>query len=556
VSVANPDLAAHVAFALGASWVDEDGDGDLDLYVVTGFSANNENVLYRNEAGTLVRVLGVPLVQDAADSPCSAWGDYDNDGTIDAFVSNLVANGGMLFHAGTLDMTAGVTSTVLKGTGCAWGDYDNDGRLDLVVSALFGQGNIVTGNRLFHNDGDGTFTEVTEGPMVTTQDTHHHPTWADYDGDGDVDLFFATGPVGSTDTDRMYRNLLEETGSATFTPITTVPIATDARDSQQLSWVDYDDDGDLDLYAVNYTSLGNQLYRNDGGGAFTKITTGTIVTDTGANHGVVWGDFDLDGDQDAYVARDTGQSNRYYRNEGNGTFTRITSGPHVNELRSNYGAAAADYDGDGDLDLFVPTARSEGPSLLFRNDLANGNHWAAFRLRGTLANRSGLGAKVRVRAVIGGAPKWQMRELRTATCYGGHDALVAHFGLGGAATVDSVRVEWPGGTVDTWTSLSADMERELVEGATVVGVNPARSRLGLSATPNPSNGSVRLSYSLPRPGSLAVLDARGRVVHARRLVQGSTSVTIPSNVLQAAGVYMAVVRADGLREATRFVHLR
>ena len=100
---------------------------------------------------------------------------------------------------------------------------------------------------------------------------------ADYDGDGDLDLFFATGPVGSTDTDRMYRNLQVESGTATFEPITTSPIATDARDSQQLSWVDYDDDGDLDLYAVNYTSLGNQLYRNDGGGAFTKITTGTIV---------------------------------------------------------------------------------------------------------------------------------------------------------------------------------------------------------------------------------------------------------------------------------------
>ncbi|HEX5095097.1 MAG TPA: FG-GAP-like repeat-containing protein, partial [Acidimicrobiia bacterium] len=549
-------LALHVAFSLGASWVDYDGDGDLDLYVVTGFSANNENVLYRNDQGTLVRVTGVPLVEDAADSPCSAWGDYDNDGAIDAFVSNLVASGGMLFHGGVLDTTAGVTSTALKGTGCAWGDYDNDGRLDLVVSALFGQGNIVTGNRLFHGGGNGTFTEVTVGPMVTTQDTHHHPTWADYDGDGDLDLFFATGPVGSTDTDRMYRNLLRETGAATFAAITTAPIATDARDSQQLSWVDYDDDGDLDLYAVNYTSLGNQLYRNDGGGAFTKITTGTIVTDTGANHGVVWGDFDLDGDQDAYVARDNTQSNRYYRNEGNGTFTRISAGAHVTELRSNYGAAAGDYDGDGDLDLFVPTARSEGPSLLFRNDLASGNHWAAFRLEGTVANRTGLGAKVRVRAVIAGVAKWQMRELRNATCYGGHDALEAHFGLGDAATIDSVRVEWPGGTVDTWTNLPADTRRELVEGATVLGVPPAPKRFGLSTAPNPSAGSVRLSYSLPRPGSLAVFDARGRVVHARPLASGTMSVTIPSNVLPAAGVYMAVVRADGLREATRFVHLK
>jgi hypothetical protein len=558
VAVANPDLAAHVSFALGATWVDYDGDGDLDLYVVTGFAANNDNVLYRNDADSLVRVTGVPIVQDAADSPCSAWGDWDNDGTVDAFVSNLVSQGGMLWRgtgggAFALDNAAGVTSGDLKGTGCAWGDYDNDGKLDLVVSALYGQGNITSGNRLFHNSGDGTFAAVLTGPEVTTLDTHHHPTWADYDGDGDLDLFFATGPVGSTETDRMYRNL----GDGTFEPITTAPIATDPRDSQQLSWVDYDDDGDLDLYAVNYSSVPNQLYRNDGGGAFTKIVVGTIVTDTGANHGVVWGDFDLDGDQDAYVVRDLGQSNRYYRNDGNGSFTRVNSGAHVTELRSNYGAAAGDYDGDGDLDLFVPTARNEGPSLLFRNDLANGNHWAIFRLKGTVSNRSGIGAKVRVRT----GAKWQLRELRTATCYGGHDALEAHFGLGSATTLDSVRVEWPSGIVDTWTNLPADALRELVEGATVVGAIPAEVRgLALRAAPNPARSGVRLSFTLPRAAEarLTVVDARGRVVVTRALGfldAGPHVETIRSGELAAAGVYHAVVAAGQLRAAHRFVHL-
>jgi enediyne biosynthesis protein E4 len=567
VAVANPELAAHVAFALGASWVDVDDDGDLDLYVVTGFSVNNDNVLYRNDAGTLVRVTGVPLVQDAADSPCSAWGDYDNDGIVDAFVSNLVAQGGMLFHgtgggAFALDTGAGLTSSALKGTGCAWGDYDNDGALDLVVSALFGQGNITTANRLFHNQKDGTFVEVLTGPHVTTTDSHHHPTWADYDGDGDLDLFFATGPVGSTDTDRMYKNLLVETGAATFESITTAPIATEARDSQQLSWIDYDNDGDLDLYAVNYTSVPNQLYRNDGGGTFTKILVGTIVTDTGANHGVVWGDFDNDGDLDAYVARDNVQSNRYYQNDGAGTFTRINTGAHVTEARSNYGAAAGDFDGDGDLDLFAPTARSEGPSLLFRNDLAGGNHWLVLRLRGTIANRSAIGAKVRVRATIGGAPRWQMREIRTATCYGGQDALETHFGLGDAALVDSVRVEWPGGTVDVWTGLAPDSRHELVEGATVVGVEPSEpSGFGLRITPNPSRAGVRLALRLTEAGpvSLTIVDVRGRIALARDLgvrQAGDHFESIAAGALGAPGVYIALVRAGSRTGARRFVQLR
>ncbi len=275
--VASPAIAGHVSFSTGATWVDFDGDGDLDLYVTTGFAADINNVLYRNDAGSFVRVTGVPLVLDNSDSACSTWADYDNDGDVDCFVSNLVSAGGMLFQgtgggALALNTTAGIGGSGLKGTGCAWGDYDNDGHVDLIVAALFGQGGIVTGNRLFHNDGDGTFTEVTTGPQVTTTDSHHHPTWADYDGDGDLDLFFGTGAVGSTRLDRMYKNQLVETGSADFTAITTGIFATDPRDSQVLSWVDYDDDGDLDMYAVNYSSVPNQLYRNDGA-SFTKITT-------------------------------------------------------------------------------------------------------------------------------------------------------------------------------------------------------------------------------------------------------------------------------------------
>jgi enediyne biosynthesis protein E4 len=496
----SPDITASVGFPFGATWVDFDEDGDLDLYVVKGFDANPNNILYRNDAGVFVAVTGMPLVTDQADTPCSAWADFDNDGHVDVFVSNLGVSNGTLYAGhggGTYAPVTGALPAVLKGAGCAWGDYDNDGRVDLVVASIYGQLGMNTPSRLFHNDGIGVFSEVTTGPIATTLDSHHFPIWSDFDGDGDLDLFFATGPVGSLDTDRMYRNRLAETGFATFEPITSGLFATDPRDSQTLQWIDFDNDGDFDFFAVNYTSVPCQLYRNDGGGSWTRLTSGSLVTDLGHAHGAVWGDFDNDGDLDVYVVTDLSESNRYYRNDGGDAFTRITAGAFVNEARSNYGAAAGDYDGDGDLDLFVPTARSEGPSALYRNDTGNGNHWLEVSLQGVASNRSGIGAKVRVKAVIAGAPRWQLREVRSGTSYGGHDALDVHVGLGAAAIVDSLVIEWPSGIRQVLMQVAVDRRMAIAEDVTTaVAVSLISARV--------ESDRVEIGWHVALPGGTIV----------------------------------------------------
>jgi hypothetical protein len=378
-----------------------------------------------------------------------------------------------------------------RGWAASWVDLDNDGDLDLAVTHPAGfvpPNNTPTTNHLFLNNGppNYTFTRVTSGPIVTGLSSYTVGTWSDYDNDGDMDFFVGAGPAnGTTQPDFLYKNLLVETGIPNnFQRITDAPIATDRNDGQVWNWIDYDNDGDLDAYVTNYggpTGLANRLYRNDGG-TFTSITTGAIVTDVDVSLGSVWGDFDNDGDLDCYVTNDN-QPGRYYSNNGDGTFTSLTnaltSGP------PHRGATAGDYDNDGDMDIYA-----DGPGgnrSLFRNDTVNGNHWLELRLEGVVSNRSAIGAKVRATAQIGGHTVTQLRELSTQNTFNGQNSLIVHFGLGDAATVDRLVIEWPSRIVQTLRNVNANQKLfvqevsnvpPLPDGASVPGAPLRAARSG------------------------------------------------------------------------------
>jgi hypothetical protein len=444
----------------GGFWGDYNNDGYLDLFVVNGQDGFATNAfLYRNNRdGTFTQILSGPPVNVSAQAPSAGWGDYDNDGNLDLFVA---ATGAHLFYRNNGD---GTFSRILSGLiatnsaftyGCSWADYDNDGFLDLFVTVIDPSAN--SHCFLYRNNGDATFSSVTNNVLVTDRASSIGCAWGDYDNDGHLDLFECggRGPGSPLAPNRLYHN----NGDGTFTRVAAGSVGTDQGRCGSCAWGDYDNDGFLDLFVANGFGGQNFLYRNNGDGTFTRVTAGIVATDMATNwYGCAWGDYDNDGFLDLFV---TGEGytnivpvvvNALYHNNGDGSFTKITNGSPVNEYSDSVGCCWADYDNDGFLDLFATRGDGRGNALYHNN--GNTNAWLAVKLAGTVSNRSGIGAKVRVRASYRGASRWQMRQITGGGGWASQQDLRANFGLGDATNVKLVRIEWPSGIVQEFRNVA------------------------------------------------------------------------------------------------------
>jgi hypothetical protein len=440
-------------------WGDFNNDGYLDLFVN---DKNGTNVFYLNNGdGTFAKITQGPQVTGSDNHALPSWVDYDNEGNLDLTVP--VGFGGSLSHvqlftnsgdAVFMRASAGdlTSQSGYFGLG-AWADYDNDGFADFVVTSLPGSAN--GKNLLFHNNGDGTFTNVSAGAVTSDLLVPASLVWCDYDNDGFMDLF-----VVSASPDRFNR-LYHNNRDATFTRIQSNAVAADqwavGGQGNAAAWGDYDNDGLPDLF-IAAGSTPNRLYHNDGAGAFTKVTSGPMLAHAPgiASFGCVWGDYDNDGYLDLFVSNYNG-GNQLFHNNGDGTFTEIVSGP-TNEGGpgiTHLAPSWVDYDNDGVLDLFVAGGFTDQQTpvknLLYHNN-GNTNAWLKVNCIGTVSNRAAIGTKLRVRATIRGKTFWQVREVNQG---GGHSSLppVVHFGLGDATNVDAVRIEWPSGFVQEFPNV-------------------------------------------------------------------------------------------------------
>ena len=495
---------------IGCSWIDFDDDGWMDLFATP-------NRLYINQRnGTFT----AQAIQNSSGPGIGCtWGDVDNDGDLDLFIA---ANPCQFFRNqnGTLTPESLTNIQVLnfRGWSGTWGDYNNDGWLDLFVTHPSGFVGNPTNNFLFENGG-GTFTQIQNVDPVTGFAAYTVGNWSDYDMDGDIDLFVGSGEINFQSQDHIYKNQLIETGTADLNRLTTGNLATDLRDGQNWNFIDYDNDGDLDGFVTNYiSSVPNHLYRNDDG-AYTKLTTvqaGSIANQTGAGLANIWGDFDNDGDLDAFILFDGNSQDRFYDNNGDGTFTEINNA--LSQTGASRGVSAGDYNNDGFLDIYI-TSSTNATKGLFRND-GNSNHWVNIRCEGTQSNWAAIGTLVKAKATINGMPTWQIREITAQNSFNGHNSFRVHLGLGDATMIDSMIVRYPSGIIDTFTNIPADNFYHAVEGNShlfgqvITSTQPKPNvDFKVDIFPNPVVDKVNIRWkAIGKINKVNVLDATGRLI--------------------------------------------
>jgi hypothetical protein len=512
-------MAGYTALGASASVADYDGDGYDDVFVTDSKLGGKNHLYHNNRDFTFTDVAekaGVANGNDNQNATAdSLWFDFNNDGKPDLLVIRFGHN--QLFQ----NMGNGKFKDVTKGSGldsyknaitAIAFDYDRDGKLDLFVGSYFQPVNIFKpdsprffpesfetannggGVNVYHNNGNGTFTDVTEKVGLKTSGWTLDLGHADADNDGFDDLYVAC----DFGTDRFFHN----NGNGTFTDITEKAIGFDSKKGMNVDWGDFDNDGLLDIYVTNitddYMREGNFLWHNNGNLTFTDVSRETGTAETGWGWGAKFFDYDNDGWLDIYAVNgwvSAGKESyvpdifamvikpgidfadarnwppmgdkslsgyekkKLFHNEKGQVFKDEAKRHGVDSIRDGRGIAIADFDNDGRLDMFV--ANANGEPYLYRNTMPLPNHWVDFSLEGTKSNRTAVGAQVRLTA--GGMTRLQF--ISGGNSFAGQSSSRVHFGLGDVAKIDQIEVRWPAGEREVFTGIACDKIQKIVEGS-------------------------------------------------------------------------------------------
>ena len=474
----------------GVAAADFDGDGRVDLFFTR---ADAPGVLYRNTGSGFEDISAAAGFTSVALTSGTAAADIDNDGDIDLAVLGAQSSRHFLYindgsgHfteeaiARGADVAVNGGSLNRKGQGVAFGDYDGDGYLDMMTMD-HSRPMSSNGSRLLHNLGaanPGHFEDVTHAtgldvyraPLAVTDPPNVYrfqPQFTDLDRDGRVDIVISA--------DSRTSQLFWNNGDGTFSDGTVAAGVGTDKSGMGTALGDYDGDGDLDWFitAIYDTPFlganpGNRLYRNNGNRTFTDVTSAAGVRNSGASGDDAWGwgttflDFDNDAHLDLVATNGFVASHglhdrsTLWRNNGDGTFSDVSENSGIDDRGQGRGLIYVDYDSDGDLDIVI--ANYGAPPIVYRNNGEGVGNWLAVKTEGTISNRDGIGAFIRVVPDGDHPEQFQVWEVSSGGSYLSQSEMTAHFGLGDlAGTVDLVELSWPtSGIVQRYVDVPINM---------------------------------------------------------------------------------------------------
>lgn len=548
------------------SFVDFDDDGldDLSFSSRTGYPI----YLFKNK-GTIFENVTSALGLEIKDwSMQLLWCDFDNDGDKDLFIGfDNETTYGRLFRNdginGFTDITiqAGLSTQLTTTHAAAWGDYNNDGWIDLYVTNY----SEFVRNFLYKNNGDGTFTDLTIEAGVGGEDLinpgyYKMPlavTFLDYNNDGWDDIYVAN--------DHFFENFLfKNNGDGTFADVS-VSSGTDAGGFMMgIAVGDYNNDGWLDIYTTN-DPWGNFLYMNNGDGTFTDVAEKLEVTVNKSSWGTNFFDFDNDGHLDLYVCVEAGIPNNinyFFKNNGDGTFSHMRNiGFH--HTNASFGIAVGDFNNDGFYDIAVNN--SNASPYLYQNNGSN-NNWVKLKLTGIQSNRDAIGSRIEVFY----DNKKIIRETNCGISYASQNSNSTIIGVGQTEIIDSILIKWPAsGIVDILYNVNVNSIVSLTEGETLTGVEgslltPADFVL-YQNYPNPFNPVTNISFVIPETSfiKIKVFNSLGEEVSTlleNELQPGKHTITWNtknnSGKVIPSGIYFIHFSAKNFNQVTKAVLLK
>ncbi len=471
----------------GISFCDYNNDGWDDITMAT--QEDYKIIFFKNVNGIFESDnLNIPL--NTSQQKQVVWVDIDNDGDKDLFVTSNTEGNRLYLNNGNsnfvdITITAGLPTGNFESYGASWGDYNNDGFLDVFISNRSEMD--AQPNYFYENNGDNTFTDVTAQAGF---DNDSHMTFCsaffDYNNDGWQDIYLSSDKYFNQNF--LYRN----NGDGTFTDVSTSSNTGIYIDAMTTTIGDFNNDGWFDIYITNTPTDGNVLFRNNGDGTFTDLAifSGTRL------HSYAWGavflDADNDMDEDIYVSCEYDGSNppfrssAFYKNRGNNTFQNSLDSGFVGDAAKSYSNAVGDFNNDGFPDIAVSNINYQN-MYLWENKTINANKWLKVKLTGVLSNRDGIGSRIEI-SINGN------KQYRYTLCGEGYLAQNSNteiFGVGTHDVIDYVKVTWLSGTVDYIENVNANQLLEITEGSYSLGLN-SEFKNGFSYYPNPVQNTITL----------------------------------------------------------------